>query len=249
MNEGDPAVEEPEKSLSVGYVEALLLRLQNDVASRKRPRSELVPMARTVLLAVLFLVASYELGARSVDDSAGWLARLQMRERLAALSHQVDGQRGEIDIQQARIERLEKAYQVSSRYGIGADLAMAIEDIALAEGIDPQIAFELVRVESEFNPRAVSPMGALGLTQLMPETARMLHPGITRQQIFDRETNLRLGFRFFRSLMTYYEGDLRLALLAYNRGPTTVDRLIAAGIDPGNGYASAVLGGRLQKAD
>jgi soluble lytic murein transglycosylase-like protein len=206
-------------------------------------------MARTVLVAVVLLAASYEVGARSVDDSAGWVARLQMRERLAALAEQVDVQRGELDIQQARIERLEKAYQISTRYGIGADLAMAIEDIALAEGIDPQIAFELVRVESEFNPRAVSPMGALGLTQLMPETARMLHPGITRQQIFDRETNLRLGFRFFRSLMTYYDGDLRLALLAYNRGPTTVDRLIAAGIDPGNGYATAVLGGRLLKAD
>ncbi len=249
MNEIDPAATEPATSTSLGYVEALLLRLQKDVASRKRPRSEVLPMARNLAVAGLLLGAAYELGARSADDSAGWLARIQMRENLAALSGLVDTQRGEIDMQQTRIERLEKAYQISTRYGIGSDLAMAIEDIALAEGIDPQIAFELVRVESEFNPRAVSPMGALGLTQLMPETARMLHPGITRQQIFDRETNLRLGFRFFRSLMTYYDGDLRLALLAYNRGPTTVDRLLAAGIDPGNGYATAVLGGRPPKAD
>src|SRR5690606_2690670 len=147
------------------------------VAARKRPPSEVLPLARTILFSLLLLAVAFELGARSVDNSAGWVARVQMRERLAALSDQVDAQSGEISIQQARIERLEKAYQMSTRYGIGADLAMAIEDIALAEGIDPQIGFELVRVESEFNPRAISPVGALGLTQLMPETARLLSPG------------------------------------------------------------------------
>ena len=52
------------------------------------------------------------------------------------------------------------------------------KDIALAEGIDPEIAFELVRVESRFNPRAVSPVGARGLTQVMPRTARWLLPSL-----------------------------------------------------------------------
>jgi soluble lytic murein transglycosylase-like protein len=244
MDPGTPVAEEPLDPRPGAYVEALLLKLQADVAARKRPRSELWPIARVGAVLLFALFVAYEVGARSVDTSAGWIARAETRERIAILASQVDAQRGEMDIQQARIERLEKAYQLSTRYGIGADLAMAIEDIALAEGIDPQIAFEMVRVESGFNPRAISPVGALGLTQLMPATAQLLSPGISRQQIFERDTNLRLGFRFFNSMLTYYNGDVRLALLAYNRGPSTVDRLLAAGIDPGNGYARAVLGNR-----
>ncbi len=242
MNDTIPAPPAPPSSHSARYVEALLLELQNDVASRKRRRSELIPWLRRGAFLVLGVVVAHEVGARSTD-SARWLPPLQSFERVSALTAQIDAQRGQIDIQAARLERLEKAYEMSTRYGIGADLAIAIEEIALAEGIDPEIAFNLVRVESEFNPRAVSPVGALGLTQLMPETANMLQPGITRTQIFDRETNLRLGFRFFHSLLTYYEGDVEIALLAYNRGPTTVDRLLAAGIDPQNGYSQAVMSG------
>lgn len=243
MNQGMPVAEEaPKTRRGGGYMEAILLKLQNDVAARKRPRSEVVPLVRMGALIVVAFAIAFELGARSVDTSAGWIARAEARASVISLRDEIDAQRGELDMRQARIDRLENAFQLSSRYGIAADLALEIEDIAMAEGIDPALAFELVRVESRFNPRAVSPVGALGLTQLMPATAQILSPGISRQQIFERETNLRLGFRFFKSLLGYYKGDVRLALLAYNRGPTTVDRLIAAGMDPGNGYASAVLG-------
>lgn len=231
---------------SSAYMEALLSKLQDDVAARKQPRSEM-PLVRTGMWIVLFSALSFEAGARSVDTSAGFLARAEARANTLGLRDQIDRLRGELDMGRATIDRLTKAVQISSRYGIGADLVMDIEDIALAEGIEPQLAFDLVRVESAFNPRAVSSVGALGLTQLMPATAQTLSPGIVRQQIFERKTNLRLGFRFFRSLLTYYKGDVRLALLAYNRGPTTVDRLLAAGVDPGNGYASAVLGKAAQE--
>ncbi|HUE95983.1 MAG TPA: lytic transglycosylase domain-containing protein [Longimicrobiaceae bacterium] len=230
-------------------MEALLLKLQTDVAARKRPRREVMPAIRIGVLAIVSAFVAHEVGARSVDSSAGWIARAEARASVAGMRSELDAARGQIDIQGARLERLESAYQLSSRYGIGADLAMAIQDIALAEGIDPRIAFELVRVESGFNPRAVSPVGALGLTQLMPATAQIMSPGISRQQIFERETNLRLGFRFFNNLLTQYKGDVRLALLAYNRGPGTVDRLLAAGQDPGNGYATAVLGTRARQAN
>lgn len=224
-----------------GYMEALLTRLQDDVAARKQPRSDM-PLGRVAIWVVVCSALAFELGVRSVDSSAGLLARAEARVSTMGLREQIDRLRGESAMKQATIDRLQRAFDLSTRYGIGADLAMQIEDIALAEGIDTQLAFDLVRVESRFNPNAVSPVGALGLTQLMPATAEALSPGITRQQIFDRETNLRLGFRFFKSLLTYYKGDVRLALLAYNRGPTTVDRLLAAGEDPSNGYASAVLG-------
>lgn len=249
MNQGISVAEEAPRTPSGGYMEALLLKLQNDVAARKRPRREVMPTIRLGVLAILSAFVAYEVGARSVDTTAGFIARAEARASVSNLRTDLDAALGQIDIQQARIDRLESAYQLSSRYGIGADLAMAIQDIALAEGVDPKIAFELVRVESGFNPRAVSPVGALGLTQLMPATAQIMSPGISRQQIFERETNLRLGFRFFNNLLTQYKGDVRLALLAYNRGPGTVDRLLAAGQDPGNGYASAVLGTRSGRAD
>ncbi|MFW6079729.1 MAG: transglycosylase SLT domain-containing protein, partial [Gemmatimonadota bacterium] len=129
------------------------------------------------------------------------------------------------------------------RYGITRDLAEDIYDTAVDEGIEPEIAFGLVNTESAFRPRAVSSVGARGLTQLMPATAGWLQPGLSGEQIFDRDTNLRLGFRYLNQLIDQYDGDLRLALLAYNRGPGTVDRVLARGGNPDNGYADMVLGG------
>ena len=134
------------------------------------------------------------------------------------------------------------AAQEAFRYGIPFDLAAAIDRAARDEGIDPDLAFRLVRVESDFSERAVSSAGALGLTQLMPRTAAEMQPGISREQIFDRETNLRLGFRYLAWLLRVYEGDMEEALHAYNRGPGTVARIRAAGGDPANGYADRVLG-------
>lgn len=242
MNQGIPVVEENARSASGNYMEALLLKLQNEVHARKQPKRDFTPAMKIAALVLFAAFLGYEIGARSVDSAAGWIARAETRASISGLRSEMDAQRGQIGIQSARLERMERAYELSSRYGIGADLAIMIHDIALAEDVDPQIAFELVRVESRFNPRAVSPVGALGLTQLMPATAQILSPGISRQQIFERETNLRLGFRFFKSLLGKYDGDVRLALLAYNRGPGTVDRLLAAGQDPSNGYAQAIMG-------
>jgi soluble lytic murein transglycosylase-like protein len=224
-----------------GQKQTLIPRLQADVDARKRHRPELWPSLRIGALVLVLGLATYELGARSADSEAGWADRALTKSRFMAHNSQVDAMSGQLEIQRVQLERLERAVALSTRYGIGADLALTIEEVALAENVDPDLAFELVRLESNFNPRAVSPVGALGLAQLMPATARMLAPDITRQELFEPETNLRLGFRFFRSLLDYYDGDVRLALLAYNRGPYTVDRLLEEGIDPANGYARTIM--------
>lgn len=130
------------------------------------------------------------------------------------------------------------------RYGISMELASAIERAARAEGIETELAFRLVRVESAFRPNAESYAGALGLTQVMPATAEFLQPGITRAQLLDRDTNLRLGFRYLKDLLAVYDGDEEEALTAYNRGPGTVARIRGAGGDPANGYSDLVLGAR-----
>jgi len=129
------------------------------------------------------------------------------------------------------------------RYGISRDLAEEIYDAAIRNDIDPDVAFGLVNTESTFDERAVSHVGARGLTQVMPRTARWLRPGTTAEDLFDRRLNLDLGFRYLRRLIDKYDGNIRLALLAYNRGPGTVDRILARGGDPDNGYADRVLSG------
>ena len=77
----------------------------------------------------------------------------------------------------------------------------------------------------------------------MPNTARIFYPRLLNDDLFDAEINLRIGFRFLRDLLDQYDGDVALALLAYNRGPTRLRRLLDRGIDPRNGYASSVLAG------
>lgn len=134
--------------------------------------------------------------------------------------------------------------EYARRYGISIELADEIERAAREEELDADLAFRLVRVESAFRESARSPVGALGLTQVMPATANELMPGITREQLLERRTNLRLGFRYLKYLLAVYDGDQEEALTAYNRGMGTVRRIRSAGGDPANGYADLVLGAR-----
>lgn len=130
----------------------------------------------------------------------------------------------------------------AARFSISLDLAEAIHRAALREDLDPEMAFGLVNAESRFRSTAISPVGAVGLTQVMPSTANWLFPGTGRRQLLDPGTNLRVGFRYLRMLLDQY-GDAGLALTAYNRGPGTVDRLLRRGADPDNGYERFVLTG------
>jgi soluble lytic murein transglycosylase-like protein len=148
---------------------------------------------------------------------------------------------GELAVARHEISRLESVTTYSEAYDIPADLASAIYRIARAENLDPDMAFRLVQIESGFRQRAVSPIGAVGYTQLLPSTAAWLEPGITEERLFDRDTNLRLGFRYLRSMLDRYD-DPQLALLAYNRGPGVVQAMLARGEDPRNGFAGRILG-------
>ncbi|HEX8907365.1 MAG TPA: transglycosylase SLT domain-containing protein [Longimicrobiaceae bacterium] len=136
-------------------------------------------------------------------------------------------------------EKLERYKEL----GLDRQLAESIYDLALKEDIDPDIAFGLVRTESEFKTSATSHVGAIGLTQLMPATARGMRKGVTISDLRDPEVNLSIGFKFLRELLDHYKGDKRMALVAYNRGPGIVDRILKRGGDPDNGYADAVISG------
>jgi hypothetical protein len=140
----------------------------------------------------------------------------------------------------ARNQQIEEAM---SKYDIARELAEDIYDIAREQNIEPKLAYGLVKTESTFDERAVSHVGARGLTQVMPRTAAWLVPGTKTEDLYDRQTNLRLGFRYLDQMIDKYKGDVRLALLAYNRGPGTVDKVLKRGGNPDNGYADKVLRG------
>ncbi len=138
-------------------------------------------------------------------------------------------------------EELAAAYR-GKGYRVTDALAGQIVEAASEHGIAPDVAFGLVATESGFRRTARSSVGAIGLAQLMPATARWLEPGTTRSDLEDPETNLRLGFRYLKDMIEKYDGDTALALTAYNRGPGTVDRVLRRGGDPDNGCAGKVLG-------
>ena len=203
------------------------------------------------------------LGALMVSSIGGWARRATADDQPAAtapaargdmrpLEQSLEATRGELAVARLQLERANAIIDYSTHYDIAADLSAAIYDIALAEGVDPALAFRLVKTESNFHAKAKSKVGALGFTQVLPSTARLYEPGLTTQQLYDRNTNLRLGFRYLRDLLERYEGTpeakLRLALLAYNRGPSKVQELLDAGRDPQNGYATHIMKGYRRKS-
>jgi soluble lytic murein transglycosylase-like protein len=100
----------------------------------------------------------------------------------------------------------------------------AINKAADRHAVDPNLVRALVKVESNFNPNAVSRKGAMGLMQLMPQTARQMK--LTNP--FNPEENIDAGVRHLKDLLDSYGGDVRLSLAAYNAGAGAVAR--SAGI-------------------
>lgn len=103
---------------------------------------------------------------------------------------------------------------------VDAPFSSLIVEAARAYAVDPRLVAAVARRESRFNPNAVSPVGACGVMQLMPSTARMF--GIA--DIFDPRENIFGGVRYLRMLLDNYQGNVDLALAAYNAGPGAVQK-------------------------
>src|SRR5690606_23137247 len=182
------------------------------------PRERSWRGVRGAIVSVCLATAMFVLGAAAARDDSE-LTRTTLEHELRETRRALLARPGELELARLELDRLSDIVAQSPAHGIPADLSAAIYDIGLAEGIGPALAFSLARADSGFTRRAVAPAGAIGLTQVMPKTAFWLQPGITRSQLFERDTNLRLGFRCLRMMLEQDDGDLHLALLAYNRGP------------------------------
>ena len=206
---------------------------------------------RILLRGGVLLAAAVGIGAlggwnkavRAASDHATLPDMGIVARQMGNLSEQLEAAKGETAVIKLQLDRANAVLENSTRYQIPADLSAAIYDIALSEGIDPSLGYQLVKIESQFNRKAKSNMQAYGYTQLQVATARFYQPGIKEKDLYDRDTNLRLGFRFLNELLARFHYDVHLALLAYNRGPARVDEILSQGGNPANGYSDAVLKG------
>ena len=132
------------------------------------------------------------------------------------------------------MERLRKAadlmVKVNSALGVPqSPYGQVIYDIAIRHSINPHLVAALIHVESSFNARAVSPKGAYGLMQLLPETARRF--GLNKKKdLLDPKKNLEAGVKYLKWLTTRFGGDAEKILAAYNAGEGAVQRF--GGIPP-----------------
>ncbi len=113
-------------------------------------------------------------------------------------------------------ETIEKTTFKNSR----EDIENLINKYAQKNNLDPDFIKAVVKQESGFNPDAKSKCGAMGLMQLMPQTAK----GLGVIDAFDPEQNIDGGTRYLKSMMNRFNNDPKLALAAYNAGPAAVQK-------------------------
>jgi soluble lytic murein transglycosylase len=106
--------------------------------------------------------------------------------------------------------------QIYSAKSFEDDIRLASERYSIAYPLLKAI----IKAESDFNPRAISKKGAMGLMQIMPATIKALNIS----NPFDPQENILGGARYFREMLDRFEGQLSLSLAAYNAGPTAVER-------------------------
>lgn len=109
-----------------------------------------------------------------------------------------------------------------------------VTEIAQENGIDELLIYSIIKAESGFRPEAKSKSGAIGLMQIMFPTAEEISKELdmqelTEEDLYDAETNIKIGTRYFATLLETYDNELNLAIIAYNAGMGNVDTWIAEG--------------------
>lgn len=181
-------------------------------------------------LAAVAATSGAAFSAEIVELRNGFLVHVDHREKRGNMTrlYMDDGSQNFVDVSDDQIvsseEEPKPAPEPAPLPAVNSDRKPSLEEIVLSAcsryGLDPDIIFSLIRAESDFDPKAVSPKGAQGLMQLMPETAAKL--GVSNPM--DAAANIEGGTRYLQSLLEQYHYDLTKALAAYNAGPARVDQ-------------------------
>ncbi len=128
-------------------------------------------------------------------------------------------------------ELIQRGYDgVLSSYGLQiifpVDFLDLIKKYAVQNDLDPILVLSLIKQESGFDEKVKSPVGALGLMQLMPGTASDTDSTVSSVRLLEADGNIKVGILYLKKLLKYFNGNISLALAGYNAGPKAVDRWI-----------------------
>ena len=118
-----------------------------------------------------------------------------------------------------------------------AEMNAVIDKASAAYGVDKGLIISVIQAESDFDVNATSPKGAMGLMQLMPDTVR----GLGVSNAYDPEQNVMAGTRYLKSLLDRYNGDVRLALAAYNWGMGNLERSTGSMPEETRSYIARIM--------
>jgi len=196
------------------------------------PKQMHKPIQLALWTALLALTALPSSAADSAILRNGFSIRHERREIIGTITRlYIDGNQSSfVDIPTAEIDHFEsipdpptphtEPERAAAAISHPFDLTQAVKDASGTYQLDPDLVTSVIRAESGFNVRAVSPKGAQGLMQLMPQTASQL--GV--RNAFDPQANVEAGTRYLRELLERYNFDLVKALAAYNAGPQRIDQ-------------------------
>jgi soluble lytic murein transglycosylase-like protein len=188
-----------------------------------------------IVLAITALLAASTLPCRAADSAVlrnGFSIRHERREIIGTITRLYTNadEANFVDIPTTEIDHFESALPDPSKDIANAhatlnvtspiDLNQVVTQASGTYRLDPDLVNSVIRAESGFNTHAISPKGAQGLMQLMPQTASQL--GV--QNAFDPQANVEAGTRYLRELLERYNFDLIKALAAYNAGPQRVEQ-------------------------
>src|SRR5271166_5872131 len=187
------------------------------------------------VLALIALLATAAQVCHAADSAVlrnGFSIRHERREIIGSITrlYTNTNEANFVDIPTTEIDHFEAALpdpskeisnaQTATNLPSPIDLSQVVNQASGTYRLDPDLVNSVIRAESGFNTRAISPKGAQGLMQLMPQTASQL--GV--QNAFDPQANVEAGTRYLRELLERYNFDLIKALAAYNAGPQRVEQ-------------------------
>jgi hypothetical protein len=177
-------------------------------------------------VAAIALSGSLAYSADRVTLRNGFAVRVEHRQTRGTLTRLFldSGTENYVDVPSDQIVSSENIPEPPAEPALEPPRPLTIEEIVTAAsrryGLDPDIVLSLIHAESAFNPKAVSPKGAQGLMQLMPQTASRM--GVDNPM--DAAANVDGGTHYLRELLDRYNRDLTKALAAYNAGPQRVQQ-------------------------